>query len=191
MSRVSMPPIERSTVRQPVDRRTALRGGLVASVAVAGAGMAGLGLTGCDTSPSAETLLAESLVPLVRSALADEGAARALIPVEPGYGAALRVVADQRAQHARALREEIIRLDQDVASTLDRPSASASPSASGSESAAPGMPPASPSLAGLRADLGSASTQARDLALSAGGYASGLTGSIAAAITSMREVQLA
>ncbi|WP_439033077.1 hypothetical protein [Gordonia terrae] len=185
-----MPPIERRTVRYPIDRRTALRGGLVATVAVAGAGMAGLGLTGCDSSPSAETLLAESLVPLVRSALADEGAARALTPLEPGYAAALTVVADQRAQHARALREEIIRLDQDVAGTLDRPSASTSPSTPG-PSSAPGTPPRSPSLAGLRADLASAGTQARDLALSAGGYASGLSGSISAAITSMREVQLA
>ncbi|EON33685.1 hypothetical protein GTC6_04942 [Gordonia terrae C-6] len=186
MSRVSMPPIERRTVRHPIDRRTALRGGLLAGAAVVGAGAAGVGLTGCESSPSAETLLAETLVPLVRSANADESTARALVAVEPAYATALSVVADQRAQHARALREEIIRLDQDVAATLDRPVTSATASAS-----AAGAPSAPPSLARLRADLDAAAGQARAVALSAGGYASGLTGSVAAAVTSMRQVQLA
>ena len=186
MSRVSMPPIERRTLRHPIDRRTALRGGLLASVAVVGAGAAGVGLTGCDSSPSAETLLAESLVPLVRSASADESTARALVAVEPAYATALGVVADQRAQHARALREEIIRLDQEVAATLDRPATSATASTSPA-----GAPPAAPSLARLRVDLDAAAGQARRVALGAAGYAAGLTGSVAAAVTSMREVQLA
>nr|WP_238554134.1 hypothetical protein [Gordonia sp. KTR9] len=181
-----MPPIERRTVRHPIDRRTALRAGLLAGAAVVGAGAAGVGLTGCESSPSAETLLAETLVPLVRSANADESTARALVAVEPAYATALSVVADQRAQHARALREEIIRLDQDVAATLDRPVTSATASTS-----AAGVPSAPPSLARLRADLDAAAGQARAVALSAGGYASGLTGSVAAAVASMRQVQLA
>ncbi|MFE0747443.1 hypothetical protein [Gordonia sp. NPDC058843] len=186
MSRVSMPPIERRTVRYPIDRRTALRGGLLAGAAVVGATAAGVGLTGCDSSPSPETLLAETLVPLVRSARADESTARALVSVEPAYATALGVVADQRAQHARALREEIIRLDQEVAATLDRPTTPGTASTSPT-----GAPPAAPSLARLRTDLDSAAGQARGVALTAGGYASGVTGSVAAAVTSMREVQLA
>ncbi|WP_338085708.1 hypothetical protein [Gordonia terrae] len=186
MSRVSMPPIARRTVRHPIDRRTALRGGLLAGAAVIGAGAAGVGLTGCDSSPSAETLLAEDLVPLVRSATADESTARALVALEPAYATALGVVADQRAQHARALREEIIRLDQDVAATVDRPATSSTAATS-----AAGAPPAAPSLARLRTDLDAAAGQARTIALAAGGYVSGLTGSVAAAVTSMREVQLA
>ena len=54
-----------------------------------------------------------------------------------------------------------------------------------------GAPPAAPSLARLRVDLDAAAGQARRVALGAAGYAAGLTGSVAAAVTSMREVQLA
>ncbi|MCR5976207.1 hypothetical protein GDN83_00260 [Gordonia jinghuaiqii] len=168
MSRVTQPPI---------DRRTVLRGGLVAGVAVAGAGV--VGLAGCSTGPSEETLLAESLTPLVRSALADEATARGLAAVESGYAAALTVVADQRARHARAVREEITRLDQEVAASIDKTPATSAP------------PAPAPTLERLRADLGASGEQAHDIAITTAGYPAGLAGSIAAAVTSMREVQLA
>ncbi|MBD0861300.1 hypothetical protein IA539_08745 [Gordonia sp. zg691] len=170
MSRVTQPPI---------DRRTVLRGGLVAGVAVAGAGV--VGLSGCSTGPSEETLLAESLTPLVRSALADEATARGLAAVESGYAAALTVVADQRARHARAVREEITRLDQEVAAAIDKTPATSAPPA----------PAPAPTLERLRADLGASGEQAHDIAITTAGYPAGLAGSIAAAVTSMREVQLA
>ncbi|MDS1112808.1 hypothetical protein RD149_03420 [Gordonia westfalica] len=161
-----------------LDRRTVLRGGLVVGVAVAGLGA--VSVSGCSTGPSEETITAERLTPLVRSALADEKSARAIVPAEAGYAAALTVVADQRAEHARALREEIIRLDQDVATTLDQPAPSTSP--------APATPP---TLVGFRTDLERSSGEARDVAISLSGYPAGLVGSVAAAVTSMREVQLA
>jgi hypothetical protein len=161
-----------------LDRRTVLRGGLVAGVAVAGLGV--VGVAGCSTGPSEETVTAERLVPLVRSALADEKSARSLATAEPGYTAALTVVADQRAEHARALREEIIRLDQEVAATVDEPQPSTSPA-----------PAAPPTLVSLRAELERSSGEARNVAISLSGYPAGLVGSVAAAVTSMREVQLA
>ena len=150
----------------------------MAGVAVAGLGA--VGVSGCSTGPSEETITAERLVPLVRSALADEKSARSLAGTEPGYAAALAVVADQRAEHARALREEIIRLDQDVATSVDEPGPSTTP--------APAGPP---TLVGLRAGLEQSSGEARDVAISLPGYPAGLAGSVAAAVTSMREVQLA
>ncbi len=150
----------------------------MAGVAVAGLGA--VGVSGCSTGPSEETITAERLVPLVRSALADEKSARSLAGAEPGYAAALAVVADQRAEHARALREEIIRLDQDVAISVDEPGPSTTP--------APAEPP---TLVGLRAGLEQSSGEARDVAISLPGYPAGLAGSVAAAVTSMREVQLA
>ncbi|WP_254431592.1 hypothetical protein [Gordonia rubripertincta] len=161
-----------------LDRRTVLRGGLVAGVAVAGLGA--VGVSGCSTGPSEEAVTADRLVPLVRSALADEKSARSLAGAEPRYAAALAVVADQRAEHARALREEIIRLDQDVAATIDEPAPSSAP--------APAGPP---TLVGVRAGLEQSAGEARDVAISVSGYPAGLAGSVAAAVTSMREVQLA
>ncbi|MEO9328734.1 hypothetical protein [Gordonia aurantiaca] len=163
------------------DRRTVLRGGLVAGAAFAGVGA--LGVTGCSTGPSEETLTAERLVPLARAALTDEKSARALAATEPTYSSALRVVADQRAEHARALREEIIRLDQEVAATIDDTPAPGS-------QAAPAEP-AAPSLVGLRSALEQSAGEARDVAVSLKGYPAGLVGSVAASVRSMREVQLA
>lgn len=164
-----------------LDRRTVLRGGLLTGAALAGAGA--LGVSGCSTGPTEEQLTAERLVPLARAALADERNARALAATEPAYAGALAIVADQRADHARALREEITRLDRDVASTIDDTGEAGT---SGSPA-----PPAPPSLVALRSSLEQSAGEARDVAISLTGYPAGLVGSVAASVRSMREVQLA
>ncbi|GAC68940.1 hypothetical protein [Gordonia soli] len=164
-----------------VDRRTVLQGGLVVAT-----GVLGLSLTGCDSGPSAEQIAAEALLPLADAALADEETARTLGPTLPEYSAALGVVAEQRALHARSLREEITRLDQDVAARISAP-ASASPTAS-----APSDTNASPiDLDGFRTRLRANADAAGRVAVDLDGYRAGLTGSISASVTTLVEVQLA
>ncbi|MEP9413610.1 hypothetical protein ABLE92_04560 [Gordonia sp. VNQ95] len=178
-------------VRTGPSRRTVLRGGVMLGVGVTVVATA----AGCDRGPTPGQVTAQALVPLARSALADAAAARALAPQVTDYAAALGVVADQRGQHAQALREEITRLDQDIAGQIDTVSGGASSTSASSSGAGPSATsgPAAPSattLDGLRSALAASAKAARSSAIDLSGYSSGLTGSISASVTTLMEVQL-
>ena len=150
------------------------------------AGVALAGVSACgDDGPDPQQLTAQALIPLARTALADETTARGMTATNPTYSAALTVVADQRGAHARALREEITRLHRDTAAQLDTP-------ASGSVTPAPGGgdPTSTMSVDGLRGQLRASARQARDTAVAHSGYPAGLAGAVSASVTSMIEVQL-
>ncbi|MGV9712420.1 hypothetical protein ACWDTI_17360 [Gordonia sp. NPDC003424] len=178
-------------VRTPLTRRAVLRGGLVAA-----AGTVALpAIAACDRGPTPEQVTAAALLPMADAALADQLAAQQLSPQEPEYSAALTVIATQRGDHARALREEITRLDQRTADRIATPgsasgTASATPSADAS-AAPPVTSPTPTTVSGLRAALGVSARNAGDAAVSLSGYPAGLAGSISASVTTMVEVQLA
>lgn len=183
MCRVSLPhPGEPAGRSAGVSRRTLLRGS-----AVAGIGMVTVtAAAGCDRGPDPAETTAQALLPLARSALADAAAARALAPQVTDYSAALGVIAEQRAQHAQALREEITRLDQTLTGQIE-PSGTATSSA-----APPGTPTqAANSLEGLRSSLNSSAKAARAAAIALSGYSAGLAGAVGASTTTLVEVQLA
>lgn len=178
-------------VSTPLTRRTVLRGGLVvtAGTVVASA------MAACDRGPTPEQNTAAALVPLTNAALADQFAAQQLSTQTPEYSAALGVIAAQRGDHARALREEITRLDQDTANRINdpaAPSASAAPTAAGtaSTSSAPTPTPTPTTVSALRTQLSASARAAGDAAVALNGYPAGLAGSIGASVTSMVEVQL-
>ncbi|WP_415624014.1 twin-arginine translocation signal domain-containing protein, partial [Mycobacterium intermedium] len=101
-------------------------------VLAGGAALAALGLvSACDETPPKPQPVEELLGPLDQarhdSALAS--AAAAAIGMPPQVAAALSVVANQRAAHARALATEIARAaGKLVSSTSETSSSSASPS---------------------------------------------------------------
>lgn len=150
------------------------------------AGAALVGVSACgDDGPDPQQLTAQALIPLARTALADETTARGLAATDATYAAALTVVADQRGAHAIALREEITRLHRDTASQLDTPASSTATSAPGG-----GVPTAGMSVDRLREQLRASARQARDTAVAHSGYPAGLAGAVSASVTSMIEVQL-
>ncbi|GAA1480479.1 hypothetical protein GCM10009624_09190 [Gordonia sinesedis] len=185
---------DRPTTRA-VPRRSVLRGGVavgVGTVAVLAA------TTACDRGPTPAQTTAEALLPLARAADAEAASARALAPRVAEYAAALGVVADQRAQHARALREEITRLNRDIATRIDAGASSGVPSPGGGSAPAPGGSAPAPagstavdSVPGLRTALTASARAARDTAIRLQGYSAGLAGSVSASTTTLTEVQLA
>lgn len=159
-----------------ISRRSALRGALVASaVAVTAAPLAA-----CDSGPSAEQLTAEALVPLADAAHADAAAALALSVTDTDYAAALKIVADQRSMHARALTEEITRLHQDTAQQIVT-----DPSAQDGAAAAPST------VDELRTRLSESGRSAGKVAIGEDGYVAGLAGAVSASLASIVEVALA
>lgn len=154
-----------------------------AAVLVTGAASA------CATGPSDDEQVAARLVPLAREALADEAAARSLAPRATTYAAALRVVADQRAEHAQRIREEIARLDQTATSTI------ATTAAATPDRTAPRDPATDTtsiaSVSALQEQLRSSARSAADTAVDLSGYPAGLLGSVSASCTTLSEVQLA
>ncbi|MCH5642421.1 MULTISPECIES: twin-arginine translocation signal domain-containing protein [unclassified Gordonia (in: high G+C Gram-positive bacteria)] len=169
-------------VSPSVSRRSVLRGGLAVTAGVTLAGVSACG----DEGPSAEQLTAEALLPLARTAQDDSDTARTLIPAHADYAAALAVVADQRAAHGLALREEITRLHRDTAKQLE----AAASSSTTSVAPTPGSP-AVTSVDGFRGQLRLSARQAHDAAIVRSGYPAGLAGSVAASVNAMVEVQLA
>lgn len=172
-------------------RRTVLRGSVMLGAGATAVATA----AGCDRGPTPGQVTAQALVPLARSAVADAAAARALAPQLTDYSAALGVVADQRGQHAQALREEITRLDQDIAGQIDTPAsgtASSAPTSSGAGPSATSGPaaPSATTLDGLRSALAASARAAESSAIDLSGYSSGLAGSISASVTTLVEVQL-
>ncbi len=200
-------------VSSPLTRRAVLRVGLVVAVGT----VAAPALAACDRGPTPEQVTAAALLPLADQALADQAAAQELAPRAPEYTDALGVVAEQRAAHAQALREEITRLDQDTARRIATPAALSSaasaapassarassavdsPASSSAGSPSAGSPSAGPSatstptattVPALREQLASSARSAGDATASLVGYPAGLAGAISASVTSMVEVQL-
>jgi hypothetical protein len=142
--------------------------------------------TACGSSPPVKDV--DALIGALERAHDDSQlAGNAAAAAPPSIAAALSVVADQRAAHARALTDEITRISGEA------PTTSASTSAS-STSAAPttsAPPPKPPTTADVVAALKQSADGASLLATQQSGYRAGLLGSIAAACTAAATVALA
>ncbi|MCZ4550377.1 hypothetical protein [Gordonia rubripertincta] len=150
-----------------------------AAVSVGAIAITAVGACGSGSGVSAQQQLADRLLPQVSAAQADAVAAGAAVATNPDRAAALGVVAAERTEHARALTDEITRLDAGRARTA---SSSVAPSSA---------TPAPPSLDQLRTQLSASARSAGDLAVELDGYVAGLLGSISAGVTTAVAVQLA
>lgn len=157
------------------------RRGFLRSLAAASVGVVAISTVGaCSQSAevTAQQKLADQLLPQVTSANIDAAAASAAIATNPDRGAALGVVAAERTEHARALTDEITRLDAGRAVTA-------------SSSAAPSPAQAAPlSIEQLRKQLSASARSAGDLSVELDGYVAGLLGSISASVATAVAVQL-
>jgi hypothetical protein len=158
-------------------------------VLAGGAALAALGVvaSACGDSPPKAPAVEQLLGPLDQarhdSALA--AAAAAAVGNPPQVAAALSVVANQRAAHARALSTEISRAAGKL-STSSSETASAGPTPAAPAGPPPPPPPVSDVINALRA---SADNAAR-LVSSESGYRAGLLASIAASCTASYTVAL-
>ncbi|WP_433202295.1 hypothetical protein ACQP1G_11960 [Nocardia sp. CA-107356] len=172
-----------------VDRRTALRlaGGTTVGALAIGA------VAGCTDKKVYEPdpLAAQEVL-----ARADAAAATAAIAVTPQQHAALTAIANERTEHADALRAEINRVigvygdgttPAHRTRELTPPASGASAGASGT--AAPPTQP--PSIDELRTRLTKSQQSAGDLARTQSGYRAGLLASISAACAAQAGVLLA
>lgn len=152
-----------------------------------GAALAALGVvaSACGESPPKAPAVEQLLGPLDQarhdSALA--GAAAAAIGNPPQIAAALSVVANQRAAHARALSTEISRV-------AGKFSASSSETTSPSPAAPAGPPPPPPPVSDVINALRASADNAARLVSSESGYRAGLLASIAASCTASYTVAL-
>ena len=145
--------------------------------------LGGAASTACESSPPVAEV--DALIGQLDRARADStlaGNAAAVAP--PKVAAALTVVAQQRAAHARALADEITRYSGKAPETTAPSSTSATPTTSG-------PPPKPPTAADVVAALGRSADGAALLATQQSGYRAGLLGSIAAACTAAETVALA
>lgn len=149
-----------------------------ATVSVGAVAIAAVGACSQSAEVTAQQKLADQLLPLVSAANTDAAAATAAVATNPDRAAALGVVAAERTEHARALTDEITRLDSGRAETA---SSSAGPSPA---------QPTPPSVEQLRVQLSASARSAGDLAVNLEGYVAGLLGSIGASITTAVVVQL-
>jgi hypothetical protein len=142
--------------------------------------------TACGSTPPVKDV--DALIGALERARDDSQlAGNAAAAAAPTIAAALSVVADQRAAHARALTDEITRISGEA------PTTSASTTAS-STSATPTTsvpPPKPPTPADVVAALKQSADGAGLLATQQSGYRAGLLGSIAAACTAAASVALA
>lgn len=160
--------------RRGINRRAALTSALVTGGALVG----GTALSGCTTPDDrADDPQAVRLQAAAAQAQADADAARGLAVLDGAAGPQLRVIADQRSQHAAALSDELSRYVQRTTSVTAAPS---------STSAAPG--PLTRQT--LTAQLTRSAKDAGDAAVAASGYQAALLGSVAAAVRVHAEVVL-
>ncbi|MCV7028772.1 hypothetical protein [Mycobacterium sherrisii] len=159
-------------------------------VLAGGAALAALGVvaSACGHAPPKPPPVEELLGPLDQarhdSALASAAAAAVGIP--PQIAAALSVVANQRAAHARALSTEISRAAGKFTS-----SSSSSTETTGSSPAAPaGPPPPPPPVSDVINALRASADDATRLVSTESGYRAGLLASIAASCTASYVVAL-
>ncbi|MCF8610879.1 hypothetical protein L5G28_12045 [Gordonia sp. HY285] len=158
----------RSTDFSP-SRRTVLRGAAAIPVAVA----TGAAVSACGPTTDEERDLGDMLVTHAQAAVRQQKAAAALAPRTTEYTAALTVVAQQRGEHAQALRDEIDRVHSSSADQIDVPG------------------PALPTLDALRGALASSTRVAADGAVLESDFVAGLLASISASCKTLAEVQLA
>ncbi len=157
-------------------------------VLAGGAALAALGVvvSACGESPPKPPAVEELLAPLEQarhdSALAS--AAAGAIGNPPQIAAALTVVANQRAAHARALATEIARAAGKLVSATSETSSS-SPSPSATE-----PPPPPPPLSDVVDSLRQSAEDANRLVTTTEGYRAGLLASIAASCTASYQVAL-
>jgi hypothetical protein len=158
-----------------INRRGVLAGGAALAVL-------GVGVSACSESPPKPPAVEELLGPLDQarrdSALAS--AAATAVGNPPQIAAALTVVANQRAAHARALATEISRAAGKLTSSS---SETTSPSPTGPP---PPPPPVSDVIDSLRTSAEGASR----LVATSSGYRAGLLASIAASCTASYTVAL-
>ena len=166
--------------RLVLSRRSAIRGALAASAIAATAGS----VAACDSGPSAEQLTAEALLPLADAAHADAATALALSVTDSDYAAALKIVADQRTEHATALTEEITRLHQDTAKQIVTTPAKETGDTGGSGGT--GI-----TVDDFRTRLTESGRAAGKVAVGEDGYVAGLAGAVSASVASIVEVALA
>lgn len=159
-------------------------------VLAGGAALAALGVvaSACGDAPPKPPAVEELLGPLDQarhdSALA--GAAAAAVGNPPQIAAALSVVANQRAAHARALSTEISR----AAGKFTSSSSSSSETTSASPAAPAGPPPPPPPLSDVINALRASADNATRLVSTQSGYRAGLLASIAASCTASYTVAL-
>ncbi|GBG35679.1 hypothetical protein MmonteBS_00510 [Mycobacterium montefiorense] len=152
-----------------------------------GAALAALAVvvSACGESPPKHPAVEQLLGPLDQarrdSALA--GAAAAAVGVAPQIAAALSVVANQRAAHARALSTEISR-------AAGKLTASSSETTSPSPAAPAGPPPPPPPVSDVINALRTSADDAARLVSSESGYRAGLLASVAASCTASYLVAL-
>jgi len=161
--------------RPGIDRRTVLTSTLLAGGALVGAGA----LAGCTTPEDrADDPQAVRLQAAAAQAQADADAARGLAVLDGAAGPQLRVIADQRGQHASALADELSRYVERTTSVTAAPSSTPTP-------------PSPLTRQSLHAQLVRSAKDAGDAAVAASGYQSALLGSVAAATRVHAEVVLA
>jgi hypothetical protein len=159
-------------------------------VLAGGAALAALGVvvSACGESPP-KTPAAEELLGPLDQARRDSvlaGAAASAVGNPPQVAAALTVVANQRAAHARALSTEIAR-------AAGKLTASSSETTSPSPAAPPGPPvppPPPPPVSDVINALRTSADNATRLVSSQSGYRAGLLASIAASCTASYTVAL-
>ena len=169
-----------SSTLPTVSRRRVLVG------ATALALLGGTVATACGSSPPVKDV--DALIGVLERARDDSQlAGNAAAAAAPKIAAALSVVADQRAAHARALTDEITRISGETPTT----SASTSASSTSATPTTSGPPPKPPTTADVVAALKQSADGAGLLATQQSGYRAGLLGSIAAACTAAATVTLA
>ena len=142
--------------------------------------------TACGSTPPVKDV--DALIGALERARDDSQlAGNAAAAAAPTIAAALSVVADQRAAHARALTDEITRISGEAPTT----SASTTASSTSATPTTSGPPPKPPTAADVVAALKQSADGAGLLATQQSGYRAGLLGSIAAACTAAASVALA
>ncbi|MFC7753303.1 hypothetical protein [Tsukamurella soli] len=132
-------------------------------------------LAACDFTPDRSgDPTATTLTTLADQARGDAATATALIATAPDQAAALKLVADQRTAHAKAITDELSRY-------LEQPAPTPRPAA----------PAATPTLAALLDRLNTAAKAAGDAAVAASGYRASLLGAVSAATSTHAQVVLA
>jgi hypothetical protein len=156
-------------------------------VLAGGAALAALGVvvSACGESPPKPPAVEELLGPLdqARHDTVLAGAAAAAVGNPPQVAAALTVVANQRAAHARALSTEISR-------AAGKLTASSSETTSPRPAAPAGPPPPPPPVSDVINALRTSADNAARLVSSQSGYRAGLLASIAASCTASYTVAL-
>ena len=169
-----------SSTLPTVSRRRVLVG------ATALALLGGTVATACGSSPPVKDV--DALIGVLERARDDSQlAGNAAAAAAPKIAAALSVVADQRAAHARALTDEITRISGEAPTT----SASTTASSTSATPTTSGPPPKPPTAADVVAALKQSADGAGLWATQQAGYRAGLLGSIAAACTAAATVALA